>query len=88
MPRWASRITLEIVDIRFERLQEISEADCCAELGAPLVWPGDGPEPYHRDLRGAYRYLWDSLNAKRGYPWSNNPLVWVISFTAVKPEAL
>jgi hypothetical protein len=80
MPRWASRITLEITDIRVERLQEISERDCCLEVGAELEYPGPGPEPYKRQMKEVFAYTWDSLNEKRGYPWSNNPLVWVIEF--------
>jgi len=80
MPRWASRITLEITKIRIERLQEINDEDCCRETGAPLKWPGPGPEPYKRDMHAVFSHLWDTLNAKRGYPWSSNPWVWVIEF--------
>ena len=80
MPRWASRITLEIISVRVERVQEISEADICAELGIPVEWSGDGPEPYHRSLRQAFHDRWEALNARRGYTWSNNPWVWVIEF--------
>ena len=80
MPRWASRITLEITDIRVERVQDISEEDCCLEVGAALEYPGPGPEPYKRQMKEVFAYTWDSLNAKRGYPWSDNPWVWVIEF--------
>ena len=71
MPREASRITLQITDIRVERVQDITEEDAIAE----------GVESFN--TVASYSYLWDSLNAKRGYPWENNPWVWVISFKRV-----
>ena len=83
MPRWVSRITLEVKDVGVERLQGISEEDCCHEMGCPVIWPGPGPEPYKRDLRGCFKILWDSLNAKRGYSWDVNPFVWVITFRRI-----
>jgi len=79
MPRWASRLTLEIMVLRVERLQEITEEDAEAE-GESWSGAGDG-ENY--DVYSAvenYAHLWDSLNAKRGYGWDKNPWVWVISF--------
>ena len=80
MPRWASRITLEITGLRVERLQEITEEDCLAE-----GIPERGTIFMHPTARGiplihAYANLWDSLNAKRGYGWETNPWVWVIEF--------
>jgi hypothetical protein len=65
MPRHASRIHLEIIDIHLERLQYITDQDCEAE----------GVEN-----RQTFRQLWDSINAKRGYSWGVNPRVWVIEF--------
>jgi hypothetical protein len=85
MPRWASRITLELTGVRVERLQDISEEDCCRETGAPLRWEGPGLEPYKRDMRGCFRNLWNMINAKRGYSWESNPWVWVIDFKKVQP---
>jgi len=79
MPRWASRITLEIVSMHVERVQEIDEADAKAE-GCERR----GPNDQHGDERSyyeGYRELWDSINAKRGYGWDKNPYVWVIEFT-------
>lgn len=71
MPRWASRISLLIKDIRVERVQEISEDDAIAE---GVDWyPALKPIALYVDL-------WDSINAKRGYPWASNPWVWVIEF--------
>lgn len=83
MPRWASRLTLRVTNVRAERLQDISDADICAELGCPLDYPGPGPAPYQRNLRGAFAGLWDSINAKRGYTWTSNPWVWAITFERV-----
>ena len=70
MPRSASRITLEIVSVRVERVQEISDTDMGAE-GSPA---------YNTLLREVFINLWNSFNAKRGYGWDVNPYVWVIEF--------
>lgn len=83
MPRWASRITLEIVNVRVERVQDISEEDAIAE-GVDRYC--EGWKSYTvRDGRvttavASYRTLWDSLNAKRGFGWDKNPWVWVVEF--------
>jgi len=79
MPRWASRITLEITGIRVERVQDISEEDARAEgVGAHGGWNADETE-YGVNARGPFSHLWDSINAKR-HPWASNPWVWVIEF--------
>jgi hypothetical protein len=70
MPRWASRITLEITNVRVERVQEISFYELQQE----------GMQGEHTKAVKEYIRLWDSLNEKRGYPWSDNPWVWVIEF--------
>lgn len=75
MPRWASRITLEIVGVRAERVQDISEIDAMAE-GIPFN--GDQPSP-----RDEFSLLWESINAERGFGWDVNPWVWVIEFKRV-----
>ena len=86
MPRWASRITLEITNVRIERVQDISEADAMAEG----VWqPG---QVVHADMKGfrgttnysarnQFMHTWEAINFGRGYGWNSNPWVWVISFT-------
>ena len=80
MPRWASRITLEIVNVRVERMQEITEADVIAEgIGAFTLFRGVLSE-YPPDPRWKFIKLWNSINAKRGYGWEVNPWVWVLEF--------
>ena len=85
MPRHASRITLEIVKVRAERLQKISGFDAAAE-GYP--GPQDDASIMHfgegKKARHWYRELWDSINAKRGVGWDKNPWVWVIEFKVLK----
>lgn len=83
MPRWASRITLEITGVRVERLQDISEADALAEgaeLGCPI-----GHLPTYLEAPYAYHFaqLFESINGKGS--WDANPWVWVIEFKAVTP---
>lgn len=85
MPRWASRITLEIKRISVERVQDITWEDCKAE-GTPSYTAARGAladDP--PDARWKYIETWDELNAKRGYAWDTNPWVWVIEFRRVKP---
>jgi hypothetical protein len=83
MPRKFSRITLEIIGIMVERVQEISEADAKAEGVFPYGgnYDIDGSEGNYKD---GYQYLWDHLNSKRGYSWVSNPWVWVIEFKSVE----
>lgn len=74
MPRWASRITLGVVDVRVERLQEITTEDALAEgIAKHEQWTP----------RVQFSELWDSINAKRGYGWDSNPWVWVVEFQRV-----
>jgi hypothetical protein len=88
MPRWASRITLEITEVRVERVQEISEGDAIAEGCLSDAELTDDGNDYSGLYAGDRFYLlWDSLNAKRGYSWSNNPWVWVISFKEAENHA-
>ena len=76
MPRWASRIDLEITDIRVERVQDIIFGNICNEGLS-----------YTEDSKGLFNdwiALWNSINAKRGYGWDVNPWVWVISFRRIE----
>jgi hypothetical protein len=81
MPRKAARLFLEVEAIRLERLQDIIEADAQAE-GWDLsnIDPLEEYFPEQRKALEWFRDLWDSINAKRGYPWSSNPWVWVVEF--------
>lgn len=83
MPRWASRILLEITDVRVERLQDISRADIRAEgLQCPLELASDDVSPNYRDwYPAAWRELWEST----GGDWDSNPWVWVVEFKRVTP---
>jgi hypothetical protein len=103
MPRWASRITLEITDIRVERLQDITEDDAIEEgVEFGSGWEEECGEGYctgegwmdYKSFdygcstpKDSYCTLWDSLNAKRGYPWESNPWVWVVTFKVIGREA-
>lgn len=78
MPRWASRITLEIESVRVERLQDISEADAMAELGANPSGTYPAEFGYHNRL---FADLWESIHGKGS--WKLNPWVWVLSFKKV-----
>ncbi|ENU6495968.1 hypothetical protein ACFIC5_002666 [Salmonella enterica] len=77
MPRWASRITLEITGVRVERLNSITESDAEAE-GVTDTGFGDL-------LVDGYRYLWKSIYGEES--WAANPWVWVIEFKRVEGGA-
>lgn len=84
MPRLASRITLEIVSVRVERLQDISEADAKYEGIAPLPHhDGRWMSEHAKGLNfpsavAAFRTLWESINGPGS--WAANPWVWVVEF--------
>jgi len=86
MPRWASRITLEITEIRVERVQEITEEDAEAE---GVSWSSTGPWDNPETISAVenFAWLWDSLNAKRGYPWDGNWWVWRMPYKKLEGKA-
>ena len=100
MPRWASRLTLEITDVRVQRLQEISEEDARAEGvqcevvidGQPMsgcYWDyllncWSGAFPNDAEARGSFRTLWESINGPGS--WDLNPWVWAISFKRIDAQ--
>jgi len=94
MPRWASRLTLTVTEVRVQRLQDISEEDAEAEgieriplYGMPGGWVWKSYDPTHAPHVGwvlavqSYQSLWNSLNDARGFGWDANPWVVAVSFT-------
>lgn len=91
MYRWASRIDLEITDVRIERLQDITEEDAKVE-GVPI---DDAPCDHVRfscedvrclgpGYRASFCELWQKLNGRRGFGWNENPFVWRVQFKRIK----
>lgn len=90
MPRWASRITLEITGVRVERLNGISETEAEAE-GIDMEALFDAQDCYdciaghnmtgRPAVTGAFKYLWESIYGEES--WKANPWVWVIEFKVV-----
>lgn len=95
MPRWASRITLEITGVRVERLNGISETDAEAE-GIDMEALFDSQDCYdciadhnmtgRPTATGAFKYLWESIYGEES--WQANPWVWVIEFKRVEGEVI
>lgn len=83
MPRWASRIYLEITEVRVERLKAITVIDLVDE-GIEPQYEFDTNAYNEPPMFKAFIALWDSLNAKRGYSFETNPWVWVISFKRIE----
>lgn len=86
MPRWASRITLEITNIGIERLQDITEEDAKAEgveVPTALEFLAKHTNSSNFQYRVAFMSLWDKINAKRGFGWSENPFVWTVEFKKI-----
>lgn len=88
MPRWASRITLEVTDVRVERLQDCSEADAVAEGIERASWRSDKwlnylhPAGAFVEPIQSYQSLWDSINGPGA--WEANPWVAAYTFTVIK----
>lgn len=98
LPRWASRLVLEVTSVRVERLQDISEEDAKAEgverrhdANHPAIQPS-----IHNPCTRAFATLWDKINGKPrktktgikpAMPWSSNPWLWVIEFRRVDEKA-
>jgi hypothetical protein len=84
MPRWASRINLEITGVCVERLQDINEADAMAEGAAGYEEGIDAPPPdenHEWSFRASYQRLWESINGDGS--WAANPWVWIVEFNRV-----
>lgn len=76
MPRWDSRITLGITDIRVERLQDITQADACAEGVLLKSW--EACDSFNTTPERQFCKLWKDINGPES--WDKNPFVWVIEF--------
>ncbi len=98
MPRWASRLSLEIVSVRVGRLQDITEEDAMAEGitcvpfrpddGYPMcdgymVGTDDGKSVLYPTARRAFIQLWEDINGEM-CPWASNPWCWVVNFKRVE----
>lgn len=94
MPRWASRILLEITDVRVERVQDISEKDAIAEgadheTSMSLMDAEElqimasvnilSPNSFHRIV---FQYIWDQIYGPEA--WDRNDWVWVIEFKRIE----
>ena len=81
MPRWASRLTLEVTAVKVERVNEISEADAIAE-GCEADRLNENPDVWATAV-DQFKNRWTEINGKK-HPWAANPWVWCVSFCVVK----
>jgi hypothetical protein len=95
MPRWASRLTLFVDDVRVQRLQDISEADAVAEgieaRGVGVLWgwfdyleTNPNLTRHFADPRKSYASLWDSLHTAAGTRWDDNPWIYALTFRVAR----
>lgn len=82
MPKWMSRVILEIVSVRVERVNDISEKDAKSEGVLLSDWEMPGGE-YPSTYREAFWHFWEHINGTGS--WELNPWVWVIEFKEVTP---
>lgn len=80
MPRALSRIQLDLLSVRVERVQDIDAIDAMHEgITAPML------TDEYATMREGFAQLWDTINAKRGMGWVHNPWCWVLTFKRVRP---
>lgn len=91
MPRWASRLALHIIDVRIERLRNITEADAMAEGAMYHDGHGVGHSGWrhdykdvHADARSSYARLWSEINGADS--WTSNPWVWAVTFKTLSEQ--
>ncbi|MFC6487313.1 hypothetical protein [Nitratireductor sp. GCM10026969] len=92
MPRWASRLTLLVTDVRVQRVQQISEEDAIAEgVERDRIFKGEPAWRSYENWVGccagpvsSFATLWDSLNEDRGFGWDENPWVVALTFRVIK----
>lgn len=90
MPRWASRIILEILNVRVERLGDIDNEGALAEgvnragEGEIVLLLGEHGQPAMSKVIFDFAKAWNRVNEKRGFGWHTNPWVWVVEFRVVE----
>lgn len=86
MPRWASRLTLRVTDVRAQRLQDISEEDAIQEGAGQYTSQSPIQRAFNPEWKGSYKrgfqVVWDNINGTES--WDANPWVWVYSFEVIK----
>ena len=80
MPKWVARTWLEVVSVRAERLQDITEEDAIKEGALFTTDPSGKVDWTEGYVIACFCKLWDSINLKRGYSWESNPWVWRYEF--------
>lgn len=90
MPHWASRITLQILSVKTERLNDITSHDARAEGVQPrllrLSWQAPGPaHRLRRTPQAAFADYWNLTRNAEGERWEDNPIVVALSFAAIAP---
>lgn len=83
MPRWASRLTLEVLNVRVVRVQDITNDEVFAEGITPFEGVHSHQSAEAWDPIYYYRDLWDSIYAKKGLGWDVNPWIWLCDFKVV-----
>ena len=84
MPRKASRIQLEVVKVRVERLQDITREDALAEGVRKLYRM---PHWGYAEPIESFMICWDMVNTKRNFEWDTNPWVWVVEFQLLEVKS-
>ncbi len=86
MPRWASRLTLRVTDVRAQRLHDISEEDAIQEGAGQYTSQSPIQRTFNPDWKGSYKrgfqVIWDNINGTES--WDANPWVWAYSFEVIK----
>ena len=86
MPKKAARLFLRVVDVRVERVQDISTKDIISEglEGYIRHTVDDVYTKTEKELISEYQTLWNDLYKSKGYGWDDNPWVWIIEFEQIK----